>query len=158
MMLTPQKIAAIKAVADDARGEPNTRAAAKAKQEQYRRERPDLFQEGMTPKMFNDIMNQARAAYGGNQHQNPPNPRMQKSDEFAKWRFMGMDNWKRSDNGNYTITVSSGFLAEFRVTLFKKENRWKWVFSRNNGDTTFSSHSFSVIDEAMRDAWASLGI
>ena len=135
-MFSPQKIAAIKALAEDERGEPNTRAAAKLKLEQIRTQHPSL-------------MENVKAILA----QNPLNPRMQHRQDFSKWRFMDMGNWKATDKGNYTILVEC-----YRVTLFKKMGEWRWSIKDVTDDRRKPKFGgdFDLIGEAQRDAWENL--
>jgi hypothetical protein len=156
MQLTPRKIAAIKALADDVRGDPNTRAAAQAKLEQYRREHPEIFSETMHDRILRAAKEVAAKRYTNN----PPNPRRRHTDEFAKWRFFEMDNWKHKPNGNYTIIISTGF-DSYLVTLFRHKATPTWGWSRvpmeNWLDTpVFSYSKFETVGQAREDAWTSL--
>ena len=107
MQLTPQKSAAIGAIADDERGEPNTRAIAKAKLEQLKHNHPEQFGQDRD-RFFEEIAARVRRADEAAKRYatNPPNPRMRKTEEYEKWRFMDMSNWKLSVKGNYSITVA----------------------------------------------------
>ena len=79
-----------------------------------------------------------------------PNPGMRKSEEYERWRFMGMDNWKRSVKGNYVISTKGNL-----VTLFKIDDYWKWSIGGEQ-KVRFSPRKFSLIHEAMKDAWDNL--
>lgn len=158
MQLTPQKIAAIKALADDERGEPNTRAAAKAKLEQYRAQHPEMFVNHFE-KLYEEMKN-AKWGGGGYTVKNPPNPRTQPREDYSKWRFMDMGNWKESSNGNYYTGIYINGTS-WNITIFrhKKTPTWGWVRRNQNlfdGVAVFSEPKFDTIGEAQRDAWQAL--
>jgi hypothetical protein len=135
MQITPQKIAAIKALADDPRGEPNTRATAQRKLEQIRISHPCLF------------VTAPRAP------QNPPNPRRAKTPEYEKYRFMNIDQWKRTSKGNYVLVI-----GEHRITLFKSKSAWAHARASVSGfqEPMFSAMRYATLREAQEAAWTSL--
>lgn len=159
MQLTPKRIAAIKAIADDERGDPNTRAVARRKLEQLRREQPEAFLDDYyerARKMNDDIIRRYT--------NNPPNPRMRPAEDFTKWRFMNTDQWKRTPAGNYTIILLLEH-QQYRVTVFRSKARakwegpgWGWVRSGPIGASKFSAGRFETFVEAQRDAWNNLSL
>jgi len=135
--MTPARLAAIRAIADDERGDPNTRAIAQAKLAEYYGKNPRGEQ------ICGHIHMDAR---------NQPNPRLRKAPEHDKFRFMDMGQWKRTKSGNYTIV-----LGATRVTLWRRKvsRRWTWVKEDffSYGLDQFTPRDFETIGDAQRDAW-----
>lgn len=150
MQITPQKIAAIRALAEDERGEPNTRRIAQEKLAQYFRDNPKSPNPNPKPEVNPEY---------NSWYKNPPNPRTQPREDYSKWRFMDMDQWKVSVSGKqFTIVYKAGSI-NYRVTLFphRKTPTFGWV--RNPiGSTNQSvfSEKFDTLAEAQRDAWQTL--
>jgi len=139
MHITPQRLAAIKALADDPRGDPNTRAIARRKLEEYQTEFPSLF---------------GHPHFRGDPR-NPPNPRTQTSPEYEKFKFMNMDSWKQSAKGNWSTGITHK-RHTYGVTLFKyKSGLWGWVRSFRES-ATWCNRRFDNVGEAQRDAWENL--
>jgi hypothetical protein len=146
--VNPSKLAAIKALAEDPRGDPNTRAIAKRKLEQYQGDTlDDKFAEAL-----NYLGNRYQQTDERLRAQNQPNPRLAKSAEYQKYLFMNMENWKRGEKGHYTIYVGS-----FRITLFqhKKDHPWGWVRADmfGPGGPVYSKKRFPKLSDAQKDAW-----
>ncbi len=150
MQLTPQKIAAIRALADDARGDPATRAIAQNKLEQYRISHPELFEQWKPQRET-----RTKNPYAQYSHKNPGT---QNSEDFERFRFMDLSMWGRTVAGNPTAMATRGGLA-YRIILFehKKTPTWGWLrIETQSGDETFSRVKFATMQEAHRDAWNSL--
>lgn len=135
MQLTPRKLAAIKALAEDERGDPATRAIAKAKLDEAMR---------------------AEAPYRHHKA-NPPNPRMAKRPDFEKFRFMDLGQWKDTTNGNHSIVITDRFGQGCRVIVFRhKKTRtfgWMWFYVGEDGPAAFGNGKFDTIREAQDEAW-----
>jgi hypothetical protein len=127
-----RKIAAIKALAMDDRGEPNTRAIARAKLEQFQRDFPEVA----APQA------------------NPANPRTQPSQEYVKFKFMDLNNWRISEQGNHSITVSlNGRIYRVTLVLYKKSLLWDWMYRDKDGVPHFGETRFATCRETQEDAW-----
>jgi hypothetical protein len=132
-----RKIAAIQAIAMDDRGEPNTRAIARRwLLEHFERLYPEYPE-------YPDVA-PPRA--------NPANPRTQPSQEYEKFRFMDLSNWRLLASGNPTVIVMLDGKA-YRVTLYKLDSVWRWVRHDPDGGKRFSNIKFVARREAQEDAW-----
>jgi hypothetical protein len=137
--LTPEKLAKIRALADDPRGDPATRAIAQAALKRYAEPEPEPA--------FYDV-----PPYRNQQH-----PGMRTSPEYDRHRFMDLGAWKTTTNGNPTfVVVRKG--RSFRIVLFrhKKTPTHGWMRVDTINDTTEFSGRFRTIGEAHADAWSSL--
>ena len=103
--MNPRLIEKIRRIADDVRGDPNIRAIAQRKLAAYRAEEPKRQMEWI--KVHGDPHNPYYPP-------NPPNPRTQPSEEYEKFRFMNMDNWRTTNLGTLIITIKG-----YRIGLFK---------------------------------------
>jgi hypothetical protein len=138
--LNPEKLAKIRALANDVRGDPATRAIAKAALKRY------ASSDAAIPEQ--ELWNNAR---------NPPNPRMQNTPEYNRFRFMDLSNWRTTANGNPThLIVHKG--KSYRVVLFKHKKRptHGWMRIDTITDATEFSGAFKTVEEAHADAWKSL--
>jgi hypothetical protein len=136
--VTPEKLAKIKALAEDVRGDPATRMIAKDILRRYNREPPPSFHD------VEDVP------------QNPPG--MRNSNEYEQYRFMSLHNWGRSKISNNLVHNFTHKGRAYRVILFahRKTPTYGWLridVARNN--ETWSS-KFSSMPAAHADAWASL--
>jgi hypothetical protein len=139
--MTPEKIRKIRALADDPRGDPATRAIAQAALKRYaqtdKSEKPS----------FHDV-----PPYRNEQH-----PGMRTSPEYDRHRFMDLGAWKTTSNGNPTfVVVRNG--RSFRIVLFrhKKTPTHGWMRINTITDETEFSGKFRTIGEAHANAWSSL--
>jgi hypothetical protein len=138
--LNAAKLAKIKALANDPRGDPATRAIAQAALKRYAAEPPRP-----TPQQNANLHNQ--------QH-----PGMRTSAEYDRYRFMDLGSWKTTANGNPThLIVHKG--KSYRIVLFKHKKRpthgWMRIDIIADIDPVFSN-SFATQSEAHADAWKSL--
>jgi hypothetical protein len=136
--LNSEKLAKIRALANDPRGDPATRSIAQAALKRYaetdRNEKPSA-----------------------SPYRNPPNPRMRTSPEYDKYRFMDLGNWRTTANGNPThLIVHKG--KSYRVVLFKHKKRptHGWMRIDVITEATEFSGAFKTVEEAHADAWKSL--
>lgn len=138
--MTPEKLAKIRALAEDARGDPAIRAVAQAVLKRYAQPEPKPAFEDVPP--FVD----------------PRVEGMRTSAEYDRWRFMDLGSWKRTVNGNPThvITVKN---RTWRIVLFKhkKTPTWGWmkIDTIRGGDPEFSG-KFTTMAAAHGDAWKTL--
>jgi hypothetical protein len=137
--LNPQKLAKIRALADDPRGDPATRAIAQAALKRYATEPPK-------PE-FHDV-----PPYRNQQH-----PGMRTSAEYDRYRFMDLGNWKTTANGNPTQLVTHKWRT-YRIVLFRHKKRptHGWMRIDVITDKTEFSGAFKTQAEAHADAWKSL--
>jgi hypothetical protein len=137
--MTPEKLAKIRRLAGDLRGDPATRMIALEILRRYEKtEEPT----------FHDIPDEP---------QNPPNPRMRNSEEYERYRFMSLRDWRRSAAGN-PVHVFTWKGHPYRVTLFKhkKTPTWGWLRVHLGTEEEIWSGRFSTIEEAHKAAWTSL--
>jgi hypothetical protein len=138
--MTPQKLAKIRALAEDTRGDPAIRAVALQILRRY---------EKVEEPTFHDVKDDP--------YRNPPNPRMQNSEDYERYVFMNLHAWRRSAAGNPVHNLTWKRRA-YRVTLFKhkKTPTWGWLRVNMNTDEEVWSGRFSTIEEAHKAAWTSL--
>jgi hypothetical protein len=135
------RIAKIKALADDTRGDPATRQRAQEKLEAYRGSYPHLFE---TPKP----------------RKPPRDPRvygMRTDPVYEYYLYTDLGRWGRSKNGNLAFNIAHKGI-NYKIVLFKHKRTdtygWMRVDTFNN-QTEFSGR-FGTIGEAQGDAWANL--
>jgi hypothetical protein len=136
-MSTAEIIKKIRAVADDKRGDPRTRAVAQAKLEAYKLSHPQLFATWNPPP------------------RNPQDPGMKVSDEYAKYRYMDLGNWGKSSKGNPTHLVNHKGRG-YRVVLFSHRRTPTFGFlivDVQRDASTFSDLFYKTLSEAHRGAW-----
>jgi hypothetical protein len=135
--MTPQKLAKIRALASDLRGDPATRMIALEILRRY---------EKIEEPAFHDIPDEP---------QNPPNPRMRNSDEYEHYMFMSLRNWGKSANGNFVHTFTHKNRA-YRVVLFKhkKTPTYGWLLVDIARGVEEWSERFNSMPAAHVNAWA----
>ena len=135
--MTPQRLAKIRALATDLRGDPATRMVAL---EILRRYEPE-------PE-FHDVEDKP---------QNPPNPRMRNSDEYEHHMFMSLRNWGKSANGNFVHSFTHKGRA-YRVVLFKhkKTPTYGWLLVDIARGVEEWSGRFNSMPAAHVNAWAKI--
>jgi hypothetical protein len=138
--MTPAKLAKIRALADDVRGDPAIRAVAQA----------ILRQHAPSPEPrrgFHDVPPVADQRHPG----------MRTSPQYDQYCFMDLGSWKLTSNNNPTfVVVRKG--RSYRIVLFrhKKTPTYGWMrIDTITGETEFSS-KFRTQSEAHADAWKSL--
>ena len=141
--MNPDRIRKIQALADDARGDPATRARAQEKLAAYRKSHPHLF--AAAPK-FHDVP--------------PPDPRvygMRVDPAYEYYVFTDLSLWNETRAGNKTTTVYHKNI-HYRIVLFqhKKSPTWGWMRVDNFHQTTVFSGRFKTQGEAHSDSWADL--
>lgn len=136
--MTPERLAKIRALAEDPRGDPATRMIAQTALKRY------------APR-FTDVPHD-RPAFTNQLH-----PGMKTSPEYDRYKFMNLGAWKRTSNDNLTIVVTHGSSA-YRIVLFKhkKTPTWGWMRIDMFTDVTEFSGKFKTITEAHAAAWNSL--
>lgn len=136
--MTPAKLAKIRALAADTRGDPATRAIAQAALKRYAAEPPESVKVRPNPS-------------------DPRHPGMRTSPEYDRFRFMDIGAWKTTAKGNptYLIVVKG---RSFRIVMFqhKKRPTHGWMRVDTITDEVEFSRSFSTLQEAHEDAWNSL--
>jgi hypothetical protein len=137
--LNAAKLAKIRALANDPRGDPATRAIAQAALKRYATEPPK-------PE-FHDV-----PPFRAQQH-----PGMRTSPEYDRYRFMDLGTWRKTANGNPIFyVVHKG--RSFRIILFqhKKRPTYGWMRADTITEQVEFSNAFRTQAEAHADAWKSL--
>jgi hypothetical protein len=136
--VTPEKLAKIRALAEDLRGDPATREIARAALRRYAKEEPLEF------------------------HDVPPAPEnpagMRNAPEYEQYVFMSLRNWGRvKSTGNFVHTCSHKGRG-YRVVLFshKKTPTFGWLRVDVASNVEVWSGKFSDLQGAHRNAWESL--
>jgi hypothetical protein len=142
MQVDAELIDKIRALAEDLRGDARIRAVAQSKLDGYKISHPHLFTWKQPPP------------------HNQRNPRTEHSEDYARFRFMDLETWGLTVNGNRTCIVTRNGVA-YRVVLFRYKKRPAWGWTRFNlttddGVPTFSQNSFTTMAEAQKNAWDSL--
>jgi hypothetical protein len=137
--MTPERLAKIRAIAMDLRGNPAVREVALEMLRRY---------ETVEEPTFHDVKDEP---------QNPTNPRMHPSDEYERHMFMSLHNWGKSANGNFVHSFTHKNRA-YRVVLFKhkKTPTFGWLRADIARGTEVWSGRFRDMQEAHRDAWTNL--
>lgn len=145
--MRPELIKKIKALADDKRGDPATRARAQEKLVVYRRSHPHLFE---APKpQFHDVPRADPRVHG-----------LRRNDLVYEYRvYCDLSQWDTTRNGNPTYMLfHNGY--SWRIVLFKHKRGdtygWMRINVNLDRDETEFSGRFNTITEAQRDAWDSL--
>jgi hypothetical protein len=131
----------IKRLADDARGDPATRARAKEKLEAYRGSHPHLFE---TPK-------------AGKPPREPRVHGLRTDPVYDYYVFTDLGQWDKTKNGNLTYLIYHKGI-NYRIILFKhkRTDTYGWLRVDTFNDKTEFSGRFGTIGEAQGDAWATL--
>jgi hypothetical protein len=135
--VTPDKLAKIRALAMDMRGDPATRMVAMEILRRYEPEEP----------AWHDV-----------KEDEPPNPPgMKNSEEYEQFIFLSLHNWGKSASGNFVHTFTYKNRA-YRVVLFKhkKTPTWGWLRVDIATSAEVWSGRFANVTEAHRDAWAKM--
>jgi hypothetical protein len=138
--VTPDRLAKIKAMAEDARGDPATRAIAQSILKRYAQEPPK-------PE-FRDV-----------EYKDPRHPGVRTGADYEKWRYMDLSAWRKTGNGNPACLVTGLDGRPYRIVLFrhKKTPTFGWmVVDIDRDETEFSNHKFTSMAEAHKDAWKNL--
>ena len=162
--MTPDKLAKIKALAEDPRGDPATREIARRAYARYAKEESFTCPScGAVSHNHNDI----RERYCGACHQfkdvppwtphNEQHPGLKTGAEYDKFRFMELGSWRKSVNGNpWIITKHKGVGYRFVLFKYKKSPTWGWMRVNTISEHTEWSGRFATIAEAHTDAWKAL--
>lgn len=138
--MTPAKLAKIRAIANDARGDPATRAVAQAVLRRYAQPESE----------FHDVP----------PPRDPRHPGMRTSPEYDRRMFLDLTQWGETHSGN-PIHTTNWKGVSYVVVLFqhKKTPTYGWMRTRagqQNGPVTFSETKYRTQSEAHRAAWESL--
>lgn len=138
--MTPEKLAKIRALANDARGDPATRAIAQAVLRRYAKEPEPQFHDVPPPR-------------------DPRHPGMRTSPEYDRYIFMDLANWGETHNGN-PIHTTNWKGVSYVVVLFqhKRTPTYGWMRTKAGGANVpiFSLVKYATQSEAHRAAWESL--
>jgi hypothetical protein len=127
--VNPAKLAKIRALAEDQRGDPKVREVA--------RRFLAINKPAFTPTPT--------------QH-----PGLRTSLEYDKFLFMNLANWGKSKTtGNYVHDISWKGRA-YTIILFKHKQTLTYGWLRTCGSTKDFSGKYNTLAEAHRDAWTSL--
>ena len=131
--MTPEKLEKIRRLAEDPRGDPATRTIAIAALKRYAK---DLKE----PEPAREPFNKA-----------PP-----KSAEYERHRFMALNHWRRSKNGNFFQTITHKGRG-YRIILFthKRGGTYGWLRASEGLGEVWSGR-FPTIGEAHANAWLKL--
>ena len=144
-MSTPDLIAKIKAVADDRRGDPNTRAAAQRKLDAFRKTDPHLFE-----------VRKPDPPPPSPPPRNPQAPGMQRAPEWQMRTYLDLSLWKKSAAGNLTTLVATRAGAH-RMTLFQyKTKEWGWIMAPVGRTEKVFGRRYKTQSEAHRASWEHL--
>ena len=136
----PRILEKIRAVASDPRGDPRTREIAQRMLAEHERPPPPPPE----PPRYNSRIH----------------PGLEKTPEFIRFKFMSLDNWGRTKNGNLIHTTSIKG-REYKIVLFshKKTPTYGWMQIDPESDTTvFSDTKYATMIEAHQAAWQRLMI
>jgi len=139
--MNPEKLAKIRALAEDMRGDPATRLVALGI---LRRE---LLRHAKTEEPVWHTFTPTP--------QNPPG--VQTDPGYERHVFMSLHNWGKSKNGNFVHTCSHKGRG-YRIILFqhKKTPTWGWLRADMTGGDEVWSGRFKDIQGAHADAWKNL--
>lgn len=131
----------IKRLADDARGDPATRARAQEKLAAYRGSHPHLFEEPKPRKP-------------------PPDPLvrgMRTDPVYDYYVFTDLGRWGCTKSGNLVFNIYHQGI-NYKIVLFKhkRTDTYGWMRVDTFNDKTEFSGRFTTIGEAQGDAWANL--
>lgn len=132
--MTPARLAKIRALAADVRGNPYIRAVAQRMLEKH----------------------------GGAERwkppPDPPNPGLKTSEEFDKFVFMNLDTWDETVNGNYRTNIKwQGRAYRFILFRHKKTPTWGWLRADiANNTESWSRNKYATLEEAHQSAWLHL--
>jgi hypothetical protein len=133
------RLAKIRALASDPRGDPAIRAIA---QSTLKRFGAPEKEEPRAAKPWRD----------------PRHPGVKTSAEYDRFRFMDLGSWRQTENGNPTFTISLKGHS-WRVVLFKHKKRptYGWMLTDAIYDKPPEfSHPFETMAEAHEDVWRTL--
>ena len=138
--MTPDLIEKIRKLADDVRGDPNTRAAAQRKLDGYLKSNPELFAAPKPPPP----------------PRNPQAPGMQRAPEWQMQTYLDLSLWKKSAAGNLTTLVATRDGAH-RMTLFQyKTKEWGWIMAPVGRTEKVFGRRYKTQSEAHRASWEHL--
>ena len=131
----------IRALADDQRGDPATRARAQEKLDAIRGSHPHLFEERPARKP-------------------PSDPRvhgLRTDPAYEYYLFTDLSLWRRTKAGNPTHVLHHKGI-NYRIVLFKhkRSDTYGWMRQDNFHNTTEFSGRFKTLGEAHGDSWADL--
>ena len=132
------KLAKIKALANDPRGDPATRAIAQRVLDQHAKAPPPPMQD--VPRFVDQR-----------------HPGVRTSSEYDRHRFFDLNGWKTTNAGNRTFSIVRGGRS-FRIVIFPHKNTptWGWMRIDTISEKTEFSGKFATIAEAHGAAWQSL--
>jgi hypothetical protein len=137
--MNEEKLAKIKALAEDRRGDPATRAIAQRAYARYAKEPPPRVEPEWQPR-------------------NAQHEGMKTSPEYDRYMFLNLGGWRKSKNGNpYHTTKHKGLAYHFVLFQHKKSPTWGWLRTNqpDNEQPVFSGR-FNTLAEAHADAWKKL--
>lgn len=136
--MNAQKLAKIKAIADDMRGHPEVRRVA---QEMYRRYAAEA-EAKPKPKPFRDTRHEG----------------MKTSAAYDRYMFMDLGSWRRAAaTGNpFFHATHNGRPYFFVIFKHKKTPTYGWVRTDETTKETVFSGRFATMAEAHEDAWKTL--
>jgi hypothetical protein len=139
--MTPERLAKIKAIAEDPNCHPRIRAVAQQKLEAH------ISFEEPAPPQHQAHRNAAE------QH-----PGVKPTPEYIRFRYMDVGNWGRTKNGNPIHTTTIGGRT-YKIVLFAFKRSIGFGWMRIDAETQnqiFCETRHSTIQEAHQDSWESL--
>lgn len=135
--MTPERLAKIRALAADYRGNPHVRAMAQRILDAQPKPR-------WTPPP------------------DPPAPGIKTSEEHRKRIFFDLNQWGESANGNYVHTMEYRD-REYRFVIFRQKRTivhgWGWLRVDVKNDTkTWGRNKYETVREALDSAWLHLSL
>lgn len=131
--MTPEKLTKIRALANDDRGDPATRAVAQSILKRYAKEEP-----------------KSRSA----PRSDPRVHGLRRDPTYEYHLYCDLSQWDKTKAGNYTYLLYRNGIS-YRIVLFKhrRSDTYGWMRVNTNEDDTEFSGRFDTIEEAQRDAW-----
>lgn len=132
--MTPDRLAKIRALAEDERGNANVRAIAQKILAKHEKAPP-----------------RRRAPDG-------PVPGIMPSEDQERWVFMQLDQWHHNAKGNYVHSLTwKGRRYRFVLFKFKRTQNWGWLRFDILADTeSWGRNQFADLREAHESAWLHL--
>lgn len=134
--MTPEKLTKIRALANDARGDPATRAVAQEILKRYAK--PSL------EKRFKEFKTRLDPRVHG----------LRRDPTYEYHLYCDLSQWDKTKAGNYTYLLYRNGIS-YRIVLFKhrRSDTYGWMRVNMSEDDTEFSGRFDTIGEAQRDAW-----
>lgn len=136
--MNPARLEKIRALANDARGDPATRAVAQSILKRYARDEPK-------PK-FRDVP-----------HVDPRVHGLRRDPLYEHYLYTDLSQWDKTKAGNPTYQLFHRGIV-YRIVLFKhrRTDTYGWMRIDTDHDETEFSGRFNTMAEAQADGWVQL--